>query len=118
LQLHLSLLNLKNKMATIFPASPQFDAEKFVKSTNQKLNITNSFYLYGVGITDVEEKYIDWKYTQQYKFKLFFEKFDSINIANEVYNEFVNCGYQPLETDPIDLDDCSNCKNVFIVRIP
>jgi hypothetical protein len=102
----------------IFPTSPIFDAKKHVEAANQKLNINKNFDSYGIGITDVEEKYTDWKYTRQSKPQIFFEKLTTFEIAKVVYDEFVRCGYQPLDYDPLDSNDSSKCRNIFIVRIP
>jgi len=105
-------------MQHIFPAPPAFNTEKYIKDVNQKKNIFSGFDSFGVGLTDVEEKYIDWKYTRLGKQKIYFDKLSSNQIAEDVYKKFVACGYLPLDYDPVDVNDISKCTNVFIARIP
>ncbi|QEC78355.1 hypothetical protein [Mucilaginibacter ginsenosidivorax] len=105
-------------MAIIFPTPPNFDAKSFVESVHSQIKINKDFNKYAVGVTDVVEKYIDWKYTRQYKFKQYYSTFNSIDNAEQVYREFLTYGYQDLEFDSVDINDTANCKSVFIIHVP
>lgn len=89
-----------------------FDKNKFANEMFDKIQ-TSTPEIYGVGITNVSEDYIKWKYDEQSKFIVCFRGLPNEALAQDILNLLVAKGIKRLENDPVK--KCNNdCKNIFV----
>ncbi|MCW3101690.1 MAG: hypothetical protein JWO09_130 [Bacteroidetes bacterium] len=94
---------------------PLFDANVVVMNILSTLGNQERFRLYGIGITDANEKELQWKYNEQYKDIVFFEETLDLEAAREVKKEACKYGLQSLPADPINQKGI--WKNVYVRKL-
>lgn len=97
----------------VYPAPPKYDPDKVASKIAEKVGEPKQFGHYGVAITNVEKQYLDWKYDEQSKFIVHYERAPDEKLANKVKNKLCSMGMKYLEDDP--LGKCNeSCNNVFV----